>query len=68
VDVSEVLLFVGLGIISLVGRHIILYIAMFIGLLLWGLNVAQADLTTGIAIILVGCYFLYRGYDVWFGR
>ncbi len=68
VDVGEVLLFTGLGIVALMGRHHILNIGAFVGFLLWGLSVADTYLTTGIAIILVGSYFLWRSYELWFGR
>lgn len=66
--VGEVLLFVGLGIVALMGRHHIVNIAAFVGFLLWGLSVADTYLMTGIAIILVGSYFLWRSYELWFGR
>ena len=67
-DVAEVLLYVGLALVALVGRHVILNLAAFAGLLLWGLSVADTYLTTGIAICLVGGYFLWRSFETWFGR
>lgn len=67
-DVAEVCLYIGLALVALVGRHHILNIAAFVGLLLWGLGVADTNLTTGVVIVLFGCYFLYRSYELWFGR
>jgi len=68
VDVAEVLLFVGLGIIALMGKSHITNIGAFGGFLLWGLHVADDYLTTGIVICLIGGYFLWRSYELWFGR
>lgn len=67
-DVAEVLLMVGLGVVALLGRHIVLYVGAFIGLLLWGLAIADTNLTTGIAVCCMAGYFLYRVYDSWTGR
>lgn len=67
-DVAEVVLYIGLALLALVGRHHILNIAAFVGLLVWGLGVADTSLVTGIAIILIAGYFLYRSYELWFGR
>jgi len=68
VDVAEVLLMVGLGVVALMGRHVVLYVGAFIGLLLWGFTIADTDLTTGIAVCCAAGYFLYRVYDSWTGR
>lgn len=62
------LLMVGLGVVALGARHHITNIAAFVGFLLWGLDIADTYLTTGIAIVLLGFYFLYRSYELWFGH
>ncbi len=67
-DVAEVALYIGLAVLALVGRHHILNIAAFVGLLLWGLGIADTSLVSGIVIIMVGGYFLYRSFELWFGR
>lgn len=67
-DVAEVVLYIGLAVLALYGRNIILNIAAFVGLLVWGLGIADTSLVTGIAIILIAGYFLYRSYELWFGR
>jgi len=68
VDVAEVVLYIGLAVLALYGRNVILILAAFVGLLVWGLGVADTNLTTGIVIILIAAYFLYRSYELWFGR
>jgi len=68
VDVAEVVLYIGLAVLALYGRNVILNLAAFVGLLVGGLGVADTHLTTGIVIILIAAYFLYRSYELWFGR
>ncbi len=67
-DVAEVVLFVGLGVVALLGKSHITNIGAFGGFLLWGLSVTDEYLTSGIVIILIGAYFLWRSYELWFGR
>jgi len=69
VETGEVLLVLGLCAVALYGRHIMLYLAAFIALLLWGLEIADTtSLTYGIAICCASIYFLRRSYEVWFGQ
>lgn len=67
-DVAEVLLFVGLGVIALMGKGHILNIGAAIGFALWGMRMADDYLTTGIVILVIAFYFLWRSYELWFGR
>ncbi len=64
-DVASVALYIGIGAVALVGRNHILNIGAFAAFLLWGLSVADDDLTMGIAICLVGAYFLWRSFESW---
>ncbi len=67
-EVAEVVLYIGLGIVALVARNHITNIGAFAGFLLWGYQVADDYLTTGIAICLFGGYFLWRSFEQWLGR
>ena len=67
-EVAEVALYIGLGAVAVIARNHITNIAAFAGFLLWGLEVADTYLTTGIAICLVGGYFLWRSFESWLGR
>ena len=66
--IAEIAFLGGLAAVALWQRHIVLYMAAFIGLLLYGLQVADSDIKLGIPILLFGGFFLYRSWALWSGR
>ena len=66
--VADVILLGGLAAIALWQRHIILYVAAFVGLILYGLEVADSDLLTGIPLCIFAGYFLYLTTASFFRR
>lgn len=58
-DVASVLLFVCVCGLAVYTRNIILYIAACALCLLWGFEIADADLIDGIPVLLCGGYMLY---------
>lgn len=66
--IAEVILVGGLAAVALWQRHIILYVGAFLGLLLYGLQVADSDIKLGIPFVLFAVYFLYRTVTMLLGR
>lgn len=57
----ETFLIVMLAVMALWRRHVMLYVASFASLVIYGFSYAQTELATGIALIIVACYMLYQG-------
>ena len=64
----EIALIGGLAAIALWQRHIVLYMGAFMGLVLYGLQVADSDLKLGIPLLVFAGFFLYRSWVLWYGR
>lgn len=67
-EIAEVLFILGLSYLALWRRHIMLYLGAFIGLLLYGLALADSDLTLGIPVLILGGFMLYEAIGYYFGR
>jgi hypothetical protein len=65
--IASIVFIVGLSVLALWQRHIILYIIAFIGILLFGLDIAQTSWAYGISLLGLAAYMLYRGI-AWFWR
>lgn len=66
-ETPDVLFIVGIAALSLWQRHIILYIIAFVGILLFGLDIAQTSWAWGIPTLGLAAYMLYKGI-AWFWR
>ena len=67
-ETPEVLFILGLSFLALWRRHVMLYIGAFIGLLLYGLALADSDLTLGIPVLILGGFMLYEAILYFFGK
>lgn len=64
-DVSNVLLIVGLCLVAIQTRHIITYTGAFVALLFFGFSVFETDVMLGVALVIFAGYMLY-GAIQWF--